>query len=381
MDSLLETRSPTRFNEPSTQKRDSALDSSAKTFDSSAQTRDFVPENRPSTKYSATSTDSRESLEESRPRLPPSNDKTPPKHWETNDDFFRSRSNEQFKPPSRTTPSVATDSAGTRELMVENLSSTTRVEKQHVPVEPVRKIRVYVPAEQKVNPDMERFPSRNAKLSVSNPDSDFERKPVEPELPPPSTDDDSNVFWDPDDSLPPPPPLNLHDPLETSQDSLPLPSPPREVLVEFPDPYSDFSSRNSSQREHSTVGSDIVPREEVDGVPSPFESGQKSKIELNGSGKIDTSDISEQALETTTSTDLSFADTSPAENKTSTHRAPPPAPLVITSTPTRDDLEEADNPLDSSPYSLGSSTSTPSGSRPNSMLSPKLEALDKEKVS
>ena len=340
-----------------------------------------MPENRPSTKYSATSTDSRESLEESRPRLPPSNDKTPPKHWETNDDFFRSRSNEQFKPPSRTTPSVATDSAGTRELMVENLSSTTRVEKQHVPVEPVRKIRVYVPAEQKVNPDMERFPSRNAKLSVSNPDSDFERKPVEPELPPPSTDDDSNVFWDPDDSLPPPPPLNLHDPLETSQDSLPLPSPPREVLVEFPDPYSDFSSRNSSQREHSTVGSDIVPREEVDGVPSPFESGQKSKIELNGSGKIDTSDISEQALETTTSTDLSFADTSPAENKTSTHRAPPPAPLVITSTPTRDDLEEADNPLDSSPYSLGSSTSTPSGSRPNSMLSPKLEALDKEKVS
>lgn len=381
MDSLLETRSPTRFNEPSTQKRDSALDSSTKTFDSSVQKRDFLPENRPSTKYSAMSTDSRESLEESRPRLPPPNDKTPPKHWETNDNFFRSKSNEQFRPPSRTTPSVATDSAGTRELMVENLSSTTRAEKQHLPAEPVRKIRVYVPAEQKVNPDMERFPSRNEKSSVSNPDSDFERKPVEPELPPPSTNDDSNVFWDADDSLPPPPPLNLLDPLETSQDSLPLPSPPREVLVEFPDPYSDFSSRNSSQREHSIVGSDIVPREEVDGVPSPFERGQKSKVELNGSGKFDTSDISEQALETTTSTDLSFADTSPAENKTSTHRAPPPAPLVITSTPTRDELEEADNPLDSSPYSLGSSTSTPSGSRPNSMLSPKLEALDKEKVS
>lgn len=365
MDSLLETRSPTRFNEPSTQKRDSALDNSTKTSDSSAQKRDFLPENRSSTKYSAMSTDSRESLEESRPRLPPSSDKTPPKHLEANDNFFRSRSNEQFKPPSRNTPSAVTDS----------------VEKQHVPAEPLRKIRVYIPPEQKVNPDMEKFPSRSEKSSASNPVSDFERKPVESELPPPSTNDHTAVLWDADDSLPPPPPLDLLDTLDTSQDSLPLPSPPREVLVEFPDPYSDFISRNSSQREHSIVDSDIVPREEVDGVSSPFESGQKSKVELNGSGKIDASDISEQDLETTTSTDLSFADTSPAENKTSTHRAPPPAPLVITSTPTREYLEEADNPLDTSPYSLGSSTSTPSGSRPNSMLSPKLEALDKEKVS
>lgn len=69
----------------------------------------------------------------------------------------------------------------------------------------------------------------------------------------------------------------------------------------------------------------------------------------------------------------------------STTKSPPPPPLVITSTPTTpqeaDDGSSPDNDMagNTSPFS-GSSLSTPSSSRPGSMVSPKLEALDKEKV-
>ncbi|XP_031554955.1 protein Shroom3-like isoform X2 [Actinia tenebrosa] len=83
------------------------------------------------------------------------------------------------------------------------------------------------------------------------------------------------------------------------------------------------------------------------------------------------------------STDISF-ETSRSEHGGTT-KSPPPPPLVITSTPTSntqeaDDGSSPDNDMagNTSPFS-GSSLSTPSSSRPGSMVSPKLEALDKEK--
>lgn len=396
-----ETRSPTRFNEasekrgslPETRSPTSFNEASTRFNGASTEKRDSVSETRTPSRISTTSADSRSPLPESRSptsfykdnqKMPLQSDKTPPKQWETMGNYSRSRFDGDVKPPSSSSFGVK-DSPDTREQKRDIPSSPTRLERQQAVEEPLRKYETSSRVENKVESEMGRAFPLNDKLVISNtPESDFKRKTVEPEPMPPPSNEDNEVFWDADDSLPPPPPLHLLDPLETSQDSLPLPSPPREVLVEFPTSYNDYNSKgNPSQRESASISSDIIKREDVPVVESAVEISEEPKVELNGPGKVDTSDVSVEPLETTASTDLSFHDNSPAENKKGSQRAPPPAPLIITSTPTRDEPSETDTPLDNStsPYSLGSSTSTPSGSRPNSMLSPKLEALDKEKVS
>lgn len=224
---------------------------------------------------------------------------------------------------------------------------------------------------------------REKSLVSSVPESDLLRKEVEPELPP-VRNDDGEVFWDGNESLPPPPPLDVFDPLETSQDNLPLPSPPREVLVEFPPSPREPNLRSSPVHTKPTsVNNDVVLRDEIAVVESSnTEAIPELRIDENGHGKINASGEREQTLENTSSTDSSFNDTSPSGSKKESSRAPPPSPLRFTSTPTKDESAEVDTPLENSasPYSMSSTTSTPSGSRPNSLLSPKLEALDKEKV-
>lgn len=230
----------------------------------------------------------------------------------------------------------------------------------------------------------ERTTSWKEKSPTSNiSESYLRRKEVEPELPPPSSNYNSDVFMDGDESLPPPPPLEVLDPLETSQDSLPLPSPPREVLVEFPISPREPDSISTPVSMEPSVVRDAVKHDEIPVAESALvQNSSEFRFEENGPGKIGRSIEHEQPLENTSSTESSFLDTSPTERKRESNRAPPPSPLMITtSTPTKDDPAEMDTPLDNSvsPYSLCSSASTPSGSRPNSVWSPKLEALDKEK--
>lgn len=230
---------------------------------------------------------------------------------------------------------------------------------------------------ERTTPWKEKSPTSNISESY------LRRKEVEPELPPPSSNYNSDVFMDGDESLPPPPPLEVLDPLETSQDSLPLPSPPREVLVEFPISPREPDSISTPVSIEPSVVRDAVKHDEIPVAESALvQNSSEFRFEENGPGKIGRSIEHEQPLENTSSTESSFLDTSPTERKRESNRAPPPSPLMITtSTPTKDDPAEMDTPLDNSvsPYSLCSSASTPSGSRPNSVWSPKLEALDKEK--
>ena len=369
--SMSEARSPLRFNEAPTEKRTSLTEtrSPAKLSTALTDKQDLQVDSRSPTRFYTDKQEKKQS----------ESDKTPPNQWEAIGNFSQSRPDEKFKRTSSSSFGVR-NSPETREQKPD-----TRMEIQQAFGEPLRKFETSARFENNVNSEKDRAVPLNDKLSRTNiPESDFRRKTVEPELLPPPSNDDSEVFWDADDSLPPPPPLDLLDPLETSQDSLPLPSPPREVLVEFPTSYEDYNSRrNAAQREPPQVDRDIVRPEEVPVVESaPVEIGQESRVELNGPGRVNTSNVSEPPLGRTSSTDLSLHDTSSPENKKVTHRAPPPSPLILTSTPTKDDPAEADTPLDNSasPYSVCSSTSTPSGSRPNSIMSPKLEALDKEKV-
>lgn len=312
------------------------------------------------------------------------------KQWETIDNTNRSRSDEEHKRPSSSTSSVQ-NNPGAREPRSDIETSPLRLERQQALEEPFKKFEISRRNDNRVNSAAERSAPENDKpSSIPNiNESDFSTKPAEVELPPPSKDDENDVFWDADDSLPPPPPMDLLDPLETSQDSLPLPSPPREVLVEFPPSYSDYVSKRDYPVQKETFqqngqDSDVIKPEQSAVVESSVEINEEPKIELNGPGKVDTSGVSDQALEFSLSTDLSSKETSLTENKTkSSPRAPPPAPLILTSTPTK--LEEPSEKgisldVSTSPYSVGSNTSTPSGSRPNSMLSPKLVELDKEKV-
>lgn len=298
------------------------------------------------------------------------------KHWETNDNSDRGRSEENYRRRSHTFD--GNSNPGTREPRSDfEPSSPARLERQQF-ASSARE-------ENKVNSAMERTATVSDKrLLISDTlESDLYRKPAEEEPGPPSNNDDNEVFCDADDSLPPPPPVHVLDPLETSQDSLPLPSPPREVLVEFSPPYSDPVEKETYQQNGKDC-SDIIKPEENALVESNVEMSEEPKIELNGTGKIDTSGASDQAFETSSSIDLSSKDTSPAESKrVSTQRAPPPPPLVLTSTPNKDELNKTGSSLyvSTSPYSGGSNTSTPSNSRPDSMMfSPKLEKLDKEKV-
>ena len=347
---------------------------------------DSLLETRPPTRFSASSASTEQQ------RSPLQSDRGPTKQWEAIDNTERGRSDENYKRPSPNTFSIK-NNPGTREPRRDiEPSSPVHLERQQAfEEEPFRKFESSVRVENKVNAAMERTdPVNDKRLLISNIiESDLNKKPAEEEPVPPSNNDDNEVFWDADDSFPPPPPLHLLDPLETSQDSLPLPSPPREVLVEFPPSYNDYDSRQNNPVQKETFqqngegNNDIIKPEETTKVESSVEIGEGPKLELNGPGNVDTSGVSDQPFETSSSTDLSSKETSPAEAKTrSTQRAPPPAPLLITSTPTKDEPDERGTYLNvsTSPYSAGSNTSTPSSSRPNSMLSPKLEALDKEKV-
>ena len=349
---------------------------------------DSLLETRSATRFSATSPSAEQQVS---PLI--RNDTRPTtKHWETNGNSDRRRSVENNKRPSHTFD--VKSNPGTRKPRFDfETSSPARLERQQsLEEQPFIKFESSAREENKVNSAMERSTPVNDKRSLISDtlESDLKRKPAEEEPGPPSNNDENEVFWDADDSFPPPPPLHLLEPLETSQDSLPLPSPPREVLVEFPPPYNDYDSRRNDPAEKETYQQngkdchDIIKPEENALVESSIEMGEEPKIELNGPGKIDTSGVSDQPFETSSSTDLSSKDTSPAEiKKISTQRAPPPPPLVLTSTPTKNELSQKGSYLDvsSSPYSGGSNTSTPSNSRPNSaVFSPKLEALDKEKV-
>ena len=319
---------------------------------------DSLLETRSPARFSATSPSAEQQISP-----PIRNDSRPTtRHWETNGNSDRGRSEENYRRRSHT-------------FDFESNPGTREPRSDFEPSSPSRLVR---------QQSIERTaPVSDNRLVISDAlESDLDRKPVEEEPGPPSNNDDNEVFWDADDSFPPPPPLQLLDPLETSQDSLPLPSPPREVLVEFPPSYSDPVEMETYQQNGKNC-SDIIKPEKNAQVESSVEISEEPKIELNGTGKIDTSGVSDQAFETSSSTDLSSKDTSPAESKRmSTQRAPPPPPLVLTSTPTKDELSNTGSYLDvsTSPYSGGSNISTPSNSCPNSMFSPKLEKLDKEKV-
>ena len=341
---------------------------------------DSLLETRSPARFSATSPSAEQQIS------PPIRNDTRPttKHWETNGNSDRGRSEENYRRRSHTFDFET--NSGTREPRSDfEPSSPARLERQQsIEEQPFIRFASSAREVNKVNSAMERTaPVSDNRLVISDAlESDLDRKPVEEEPGPPSNNDDNEVFWDADDSFPPPPPLQLLEPLETSQDSLPLPSPPREVLVEFPPPYSDPVEMETYQQNGKNC-SDIIKPEKNALVESSVEISEEPKIELNGTGKIDTSGVSDQAFETSSSTDLSSKDTSPAESKRmSTQRAPPPPPLVLTSTPTKDELSNTGSYLDvsTSPYSGGSNISTPSNSCPNSMFSPKLEKLDKEKV-
>lgn len=350
---------------------------------------DSLLETRSPSRFSATSPPTEQQISP-----PIQSDTRPTKQWETIDNSDLGRSEENYKRPSHTAFDVK-NNPGTREPRsgIEPPSPVRLERQQSFEEQPFTQFESSARVENKVNSAMERTAPVNDKRSlISNTlESDLNRKPAEEEPGPPSNNDENEVFWDADDSFPPPPPQHILDPLETSQDSLPLPSPPREVLVEFPPTYDDYVSRRNNPvemekyQQNGKDCSDTIKPQETAVVESRMEIGVEPKIELNGPGKM--SVVSDQPFETSSSTDLSSKDTSPAESKTiqrSTQRAPPPPPLLIhvpTSTPTKDEPGERGTYLDvfTSPYSAGSNASTPS-SGPNSMLSPKLVELDKEKV-
>ena len=174
------------------------------------------------------------------------------------------------------------------------------------------------------------------------------------DIPPPPSVANDDVFLD-DDPLPPPPPeVEL---AECSKDNFPLPSPPEEVLgVPRVERQNDHDG-NLSNEKHVDGTKHLLARVEAENAKNLATEGHIGSKE----------------------TDIDFASPPPeADNEREERSASPPPPLVITSTPTRDLSPEADSCA--SPVNSGSTLSTPGGSRPNSMLSPKLEALDKEKV-
>ena len=311
-----------------------------------------------------------------------------PKQWETD----QGRSEQEFKRASWSS-SNAQNNRGPRELRPYHETSSSRQGRQQTLEEPSKQVEIATRNKNRVNLATEGVTSQNEKPSFNSniPDLDFSRKSAKVEPLPPSNEDENSVFWDADDSLPPPPPLELFDPLETSQDNLPLPSPPREVLVEFPPSVGDYESRRDRIEQKETFerngvdSSDVIKPVGSVVVESSVEINHETRMELNGPGKLESSGLSSTTLEFSGSTDLSSKDASVTENRSYiSPRAPPPAPLVLTSTPTKlEGSNEKGTCLDvsNSPHSLSSSTSTPSGSRPNSMLSPKLVELDKEKVS
>ena len=241
------------------------------------------------------------------------------------------------------------------------------VQSQQVVENPVEKLEMTSFVESKIVANFDKIAIEDEQPSRSSGAAEASKRSsdvITEERQPPSQEGDGELFWDADDSLPPPPPASSLDPLETPEDNLPLPSPPREMLIDFPTPRVDIV--------------ETVPV----GEPS-VETAHELGDELSGREKSDASILSESTMETTTSSDVSLRELSPPENKTpNSKRSSPPPPLIITSTPTKEEPGDLDPNLNSSasPLSLGSNLSTP-GSRPSSILSPKLEALDKEKVS
>ena len=265
--------------------------------------------------------------------------------------------------------------------------------------------------------------------------------------PPPPVVNEEEILWDNDESLPPPPPEMV---LDTSQDNLPLPSPPGDVLSKHYKQEFEFSSlegssnyngtrENVSLNEFSTKdnrGNDLdvfqenkknskfslekkfevsvnsrLEQENPTTTAASLESEPKNSFEQGKSISVNDSSKQGNVLVESSSSRLGGGDaysSSPSEySRHSTdldsspderHRhhsdtahqgmdkSSPPSPLIITSTPTKEKekesaLETGDQSSEvNSPFSLGSDISTPSSSRPNSMMSPKLEQLDKEKV-
>ena len=256
--------------------------------------------------------------------------------------------------------------------------------------------------------------------------------------PPPEVYDDSQ--WDNDDSLPPPPPELI---LNTSEDNIPLPSPPEDVFSKSGKQKFKFEKSESGLSE----GNDFEEKSNHEGKNSVLEENKKN-LAFSSENKYDNSVLEKQKYSsnvTSCETDMpvnvsyesknvslgtsselegsrflnhseeyknlispneEYSCDSNEQSRSSTNSDSPsnerhhlsdtthqdrgksstPSPLIITSTPTKELQEERDLDTNnrsgdvSSPFSLGSDASTPSSSRPNSMLSPKLEQLDKEKV-
>lgn len=240
----------------------------------------------------------------------------------------------------------------------------------------------------------------------------------------PSVGDD-DVFTNTtlDESLPPPPPTGIYQ--YTSDDNLPLPTPPREVLVggsvgrTVPtrdrnrnvihdgdyDRQQQTTSRhsfteNKSKREESKTlyheadnDSDIKKNNER----KQFEDADSITVRNSKNEELFNVKITDN-FDNYIHTDLKSSP-SPKERSFDSLTGPskieldttetavskePASPIVITSTPTRNDSNDEGSPQsdrggNTSPLST-STLSTPSSSRPGSMVSPKLEQLDKEKV-
>ena len=185
------------------------------------------------------------------------------------------------------------------------------------------------------------------------------------DVPPPPKVGDDDVFWEDLDPLPPPPPEIEQ--LESSQDNVPLPSPPKEVLLGL----------QPQRKDREDIALNLLGNNfEREPVDDKFENKENESTVKDENAKNVA--VSEHVEPLETSIDFAEVDWVPERSR----RASPPPPLVITSTPTNDEPPQVDTNLDSSasPMNTGSTLSTPSGSRPNSMLSPKIEALDKEKV-
>lgn len=224
---------------------------------------------------------------------------------------------------------------------------------------------------------------------------------------------DDDVFTNSalDESLPPPPPMTntYHD---NTDDNLPLPTPPREVLVSVPvvrtgtkqDRNRNVIHDNQQQtkrhsftenrpKENSTFSLDNEEDPDKGDIGTSVTVKNSKNEELSNEKRTDNYDnyIATDDHSSPSPKERSFvASTIPSKIELDTTETAiskePPSPIVITSTPTRNDSSyeertspESDNGGNTSPIS-SSSLSTPSSSRPGSMMSPKLEQLDKEKV-
>lgn len=276
--------------------------------------------------------------------------------------------------------------------------------------------------------DLPEVTKSNAKQSAEVLDTSL------PLPPPPEVYEESQ--WDNDDSLPPPPPEVVFD---TYEDNIPMPYPPEDAfpkkdkqefqfgnseceVIEVND-FAEKGYRESeinvlreneknlafSDNKYDTSFDSLLEKEkhspkmntsEQKNLSLKTNSEQEKKTILNdnaafknlsnehsiyGSDKnyASNSSLNERNRSIDSpSNERYLLDTS----RQSIEKCSTPPPLIITSTPTKELQEEKELDTNSrsddvsSPFSLGSDMSTPSNSRPNSILSPKLEQLDKEKV-